>query len=247
MSEFAPSEIPHALADQPPDFGRAIACLRQAGVGQFDPVRLHYLEVLARRAQDQQGPVQRILEDKLAQALAALAARFEQAQGQARDRMARITPQYPQAADELRRLYLAGDFRGLERCTTTLKTSNRPTPLGDLARAMAQVAPDKAEGHGEGYGGSRPELKTMRYFRNTWSKLSVEKQVTQALGQAPKNAGPINSHMLVVRSLALMREISPDYLNRYISYVDTLLCLDQSDKKSKPLPKKPPVVKTAKR
>jgi hypothetical protein len=50
--------------------------------------------------------------------------------------------------------------------------------------------------------------------------------VAQALDQAPKNAGPINSHMLVLRSLALMRDIAPDYLNRFMSYVDTLLCLD---------------------
>ena len=71
----------------------------------------------------------------------------------------------------------------------------------------------------------------MRQFRNTWSKLSANKQVTQALDRAPRNAGPINSHMLVLRSLALMRELSPDYLNRFVSYVDTLLCLDQGDKK----------------
>jgi hypothetical protein len=35
------------------------------------------------------------------------------------------------------------------------------------------------------------------------------------------NAGPINSHMLVLRSLAMMQAISPDYLSRMISYVDT--------------------------
>jgi hypothetical protein len=34
--------------------------------------------------------------------------------------------------------------------------------------------------------------------------------------------------MLVLRSLALMREASPDYLNRFISYADTLLCLEQA-------------------
>ena len=27
-----------------------------------------------------------------------------------------------------------------------------------------------------------------------------------------------------------MRDISPDYLSRFTSYVDTLLCLDQCDK-----------------
>ena len=73
----------------------------------------------------------------------------------------------------------------------------------------------------------RPELKAVRQFRNTWAKLSADQQLNRALDQAPKNAGPINSHMLVLRSLALMRDISPDYLNRFMSYADALLCLDQ--------------------
>jgi hypothetical protein len=82
--------------------------------------------------------------------------------------------------------------------------------------------------------GARAELKSMRYFRNTWSRLSVDRQVTQAIEQGPENAGPLNSHLLVLRSLALMRDISPDYLNRFVSYVDTLLWLDQADRKNRP-------------
>jgi hypothetical protein len=58
----------------------------------------------------------------------------------------------------------------------------------------------------------------------------VQKQVTQAMAQAPQNAGPINSHMLVLRSLGLMRDISPDYLNRFMAHVDTLLCLEEAGK-----------------
>lgn len=227
--------------------GGAITALRLAGAGQFDPVGLHYLEVLAQRTQAQPGRVQRILEDKLAQALAAFGERFARAQDDARDTIARTVPQYPHAADDLQRLFAIGDFKRLQQYIATLKTSSSGASLGALTRYMAQHAPDHGSASVAVSVGSHSELKTMRYFRNTWSKLSVEKQVTQALGQAPKNAGPINSHMLVVRSLALMREISPDYLNRYMSYVDTLLCLDQGDKKSKPVPKKSPVVKTAKK
>jgi len=229
------------------DRSAVTASLRLAGAGQFDPVGLHYLDVLARRTQAQQGMVQRILEDKLTQALAAFGERFARAQDDARDTIARTVPQYPHAADALQRLFASGDFKGMQQYIATLKTNGPGASLGALTRYMAQHSPDHGNASVAVNVGSHSELKTMRYFRNTWSKLSVEKQVTQALGQAPKNAGPINSHMLVVRSLALMREISPDYLNRYMSYVDTLLCLDQGDKKSKPVPKKPPVVKAAKR
>jgi hypothetical protein len=84
-------------------------------------------------------------------------------------------------------------------------------------------------------------------FRNTWSKLSADKQLNKALDQAPKNAGPINSHMLVLRSLALMREISPDYLNRFISYADTLVCLEQAEKAKYAMPKNAAQAQSAKK
>ncbi len=72
----------------------------------------------------------------------------------------------------------------------------------------------------------------MRQFRQQLGKISVQKQVNQAIAQAPQNAGPINSHMLVLRSLSLMRDISPDYLSRFMGYVDTLLSLEDVGKAS---------------
>lgn len=196
------------------DHSAVIDALRRAGAGQFDPVHLHYLEALARRAKPQRSSVQCILDAKLTHALAVFKERMEYAQG---DVKAIVTP------------------------------SEHRTPLRELARYIAQQTPESMEVRmGEGVGG-RSELKAIRQFRSTWSKLSVDKQVAQALDQAPKNAGPINSHMLVLRSLALMRDISPDYLNRFMSYVDTLLCLDQGDCKNKPTPKKPAPVKMAKK
>ena len=112
------------------------------------------------------------------------------------------------------------------------------TALGLLVQSMAQHTPDTDTAHWAPASASRAELKSVRQFRNTWSKLSAQKHVSQALGQAPKNAGPINSHMLVLRSLELMRDISPDYLNRFMSYTDTLLCLDQADLSTKAAPAK---------
>ncbi len=123
------------------------------------------------------------------------------------------------------------------QATTAVAVEQR-TALGQLVQSMAQHTPETEFVHRDPANIPRTELKTVRQFRNTWSKLSAQKQVLQALGQAPKNAGPINSHMLVLRSLELMRDISPDYLNRFMSYADTLLCLDQSDLSAKPATKK---------
>lgn len=192
------------------EFGEVIAALRQAGADKFDPVQMHYLEVMARRVSTHQGSVRRMLDSKLTQALELFGERFARGQKEA----AAVT-------DRL----------------TTVKTGTQPTLLADLVRYIEQHSLPNVEQGFEGNVDCRPELKATRYFRNTWSKLSVQKQVTQALEQAPKNAGPINAHMLVLRSLVLMREISPDYLNRFTSYSDTLLCLDQGVKEKRAIAK----------
>lgn len=241
MNDSVHREIADAPPDASPDFNALIASLRTAGAGRFDPVRLRYIEVLAKRATAHQGSVKRMLDARLAQALAALKERFDLAQCDAREALARSVRQYPHAANDLQRLFAAGDFNGLRRMIATLKTREQCASLGALVRQLEQHSPEDAGARLEENTGSRSELKTLRNFRNTWSKLSVGKQVAQALEQAPKNAGPINSHMLVVRSLALMRDISPDYLNRFMSYADTLLCLDQGEKEKPGNPKKPQV------
>ena len=244
-------QIPQIQPDRPldssPDFNALIASLRAAGANRFDPVRLHYIEALAKRAITHQGSVKRMLDAKLVQALAAYKERFDLAQCDARQTVTRSVQQYPHLASDLQRLFDAGDFKGLERFIATLKASEQCASLGALVRQLEQHSPGNTDARLEGNAGSRSELKTIRKFRNTWAKLSVDKQVAQALEQAPKNAGPINSHMLVLRSLALMRDISPDYLNRFMSYADTLLCLDQCEKEKVGHPKKHQVARAAKK
>jgi hypothetical protein len=235
-----------ADAPQAPDFDALIASLRTAGADRFDPVRLHYIEVLAQRASTHHGSVKRMLDAKLVQALTALKERFEQARADASEAVIQSVQQYPHAADDLRRLFAAGDFKELRRLIDTLKAREQNASLSALVRQLEQHSPENADARAAKNIGACSELKTIRNFRNTWAKLSVGRQVPQALEQAPKNAGPINSHMLVLRSLALMRDISPDYLNRFMSYADTLLCLDQGEKE-KPVASKKRSVTTAKK
>lgn len=247
MNEPAHSEIADALPDISPDFNALLAILRTAGADQFDPVRLHYIDVLAKRATAHQGSVKRMLDARLAQALAEFKERFDLAQRDAKESVARAAQEYPHAANDLHRLFATGDFKGLRRMAARLKSREQCISLGALVRQLEQHSSESTGARLDNTAGPRSELKTIRNFRNTWSKLSVDKQVAQALEQAPKNAGPINSHMLVLRSLALMRDISPDYLNRFMSYADTLLCLDQCEKEQPGKPKKPPVAKAAKK
>jgi hypothetical protein len=71
------------------------------------------------------------------------------------------------------------------------------------------------------------ELKAPSCFRDTWSKLRVDQQFHQALADEPENAGPLNSHFLVLRALRLMRDISPAYLKHFMDYADALLWLSR--------------------
>jgi hypothetical protein len=114
------------------------------------------------------------------------------------------------------------------------------SPLAALLADMAQHAPTTAIAPSAlpvKASAWRAESPKVQQFKKQLGKISVQKQVKQAIALAPQNAGPINSHMLVLRSLGLMRDASPDYLNRFITYVDTLLCLEEAGKASVP-PKK---------
>ena len=104
-------------------------------------------------------------------------------------------------------------------------TPARPSPLAKLLQDIAQHSPNNPPAKPANW---RAESPRIQQFRQQLGKIRVQKQVSQAIAQAPQNAGPINSHMLVLRSLGLMRDISPDYLNRFMVYIDTLLCLDEA-------------------
>ena len=73
-----------------------------------------------------------------------------------------------------------------------------------------------------------PELRSIACFHETWSRLSAEQQLAETLACAPENAGPLNSQHLVLRSLQLMRDIAPEYLQGFMSYVDTLIWLEHA-------------------
>jgi len=215
------------------DPGLLIEALRGRGAGRFDPVRLRYIEALARRAADHQGGARAILEDRLARRLAEAGERLDQAREQIRETIARAVERFPQAADELEQLCTAGDFSALRRLVARLEDQAQGAALADLLAHIGERPQPSAEPALAARAGEdaepRGELKSLSYFRSTWSKLGVEQQLAQALAQAPENAGPLNSHLLVLRSLKRMNDLAPDYLKRYMTYVDALLWLEQTD------------------
>ncbi|ADG18419.1 conserved hypothetical protein [Paraburkholderia atlantica] len=95
-----------------------------------------------------------------------------------------------------------------------------------LAALIEQLARHHARADAP-HAAAYPELPAVDYFRQVWSKVRTEKQLRQSLAQVPGNAGPLNSSSLVHRALSLMRELSPEYLKQFLSYVDTLSWLEQ--------------------
>jgi hypothetical protein len=234
MSESGqPGKTAASPMDRGIDPDGMIHSLRAQGANGFDPVRFRFIEALARRAAAHQGNARSIIDGKLGEALTEYRERFAQAQDGANGIVARTAEQFPEAADDLRQLCSAGDFRGLHCLVARLQSNGYRSPLADLVASVTPRSPEDGDGgSADDVGpnaGAHAELKSLRYFRSSWSKLRVDQQLSQALAQAPKNAGPLNSHLLVLQSIKLMREISPEYLNRFVSYADTLLWLDQAD------------------
>jgi hypothetical protein len=75
---------------------------------------------------------------------------------------------------------------------------------------------------------AEPAAASLPYFRRTWSKLNADQRLAQSRSSLPQNAGPLNSQHVVHRSLALMRELSPAYFERFIAYADALLWIEQT-------------------
>jgi len=177
------------------DAAATLAAWRAQGLHQAHPVRFRFLEALARRASDHQGPTRQLLDQRLAKLLSEFEQRLQQPPA----------PPEPPAPRLTRPL------------ATLLQPLAATAPAAPAVAARALESPPPP-----------PELKTLRYFRSTWTRLSAEQRLSQTFAKVPDNAGPLNSQHLVHRSLLLMRDVSPEYLSRFMAYVDTLLWLDQA-------------------
>ena len=199
------------MAERPADAefepNARLAALRESGANRSAPVRLAYLEALARRAAEQPEPIRQLLTAKIVREADDLAARNS-------------LPAAVQAepADTPAKSPLADLLAYIGEHAVAAPRASQPTTA---ARPVRSATPETRTTQA-------PELKSVAYFRNTWSKLSIEQQLTQTLAQAPENAGPMNSQHLVLRSLKLMRDHAPNYLEGFMSYVDTLIWLEQA-------------------
>ncbi|RDK02725.1 DUF2894 domain-containing protein [Paraburkholderia lacunae] len=180
---------------------------REHGADRLDPIRFHFIEALDRRAAGHSGEARRILDDKLSKLLAAYAGDLERAGPKPGEPCGVPSPGVPSPGEPAR-----GALAGL------IDHIAGHAPMDGGGPAAANAAPRRP---------AYPELEVLDYFRDIWSGLSTQRQLRQSLEQVPGNAGPLNSSSLVHRSLSLMRELSPGYLQQFLSYVDALSWMEQ--------------------
>ncbi|MDP2006086.1 MAG: DUF2894 domain-containing protein [Rubrivivax sp.] len=208
------------------DSGVAIAALRARGAQRADPVRFRYLEALARRAALHGGAARRLLDQRLAQALADCGARHDAARAAADADLAGLLLQFPRAADTLQRHHAEGDFRALRALAARLEAQAQAGPLAGLLRQLDP--PAGAQAAAQAPAGAPAELRTLTQFRRTWTQLGIGRQLSRSLAKVPENPGPLNSQLLALRALQLMQDTSPAYLEAFMSQVEALLWLEDA-------------------
>lgn len=104
---------------------------------------------------------------------------------------------------------------------------NQASLLQQLNRYAAMQTQAALDATPSGEDARRSDMKSVRRFSETWSKLATQQRLSRALAKAPQAAGPLNSHNLMLRALSLMQRLSPDYVRRFLHQADALLWLDQ--------------------
>lgn len=227
---------------------------RKQGDDQANPLAFHYMSALRNRLHAHQGPARQMLESKLSGLIAAYAERLQQRPPPAVNAAPATAPAIP-ARGMLAELAdtLANHAKQRTSATAPLATGDAATGAASAhggssqGEPMARLSSASAPHGGAPLDGASidnatagaahvaeapassplPELDALGELRRLWSSVRSDSQVKRCLQNSPTNAGPLNSSSLVHRSLNLMREVSPGYLQQFLSYVDVLAGLEQ--------------------
>lgn len=188
------------MRDSQIDARSVLEAWREQGADRMSRVRFHRLDALERRAAGHDGEVRRLLDARLAELIAAYAVDLQTAASSLAARAEDVAVD-TSASDAMRGLIGYIDAQAALRAE---RVTDEATPRA-----------------------AYPELAALDDFRKLWSAVRVENQTRVSLEQVPTDAGPLNSGALVHRSLTLMRELSPGYLQHFMAYVDALTWLER--------------------
>jgi len=212
MAETTPADgvAPGPVSAPAPCAPDALAPARDAQAR--DPVRFRLAEALARRAAAHAGAARHVIDERVAAIVRSLSALPEGG--------APARPAAPAAG------------RGALAALVAHAAQHRAAAPGGAAGTAAACSPSpaaRALTSPPSVTGTAADATTVQFFKRTWSRLSADQRLAQSRASLPDNAGPLNSQHLVHRSLVLMRELSPEYLEHFVGYIDALQWLEQAN------------------
>ena len=230
--------------------------LANKGASKFEPALFKYIESMSHKASTLDSQVKALVENKALNALSVYMARFSQAEIQARNCVENILITHPELMEELNEYLQQGNFKAIEyydaaiarsakpsainqllerlnQSSLPVKTSSVSTTLSERLQQQESTINDNFETSPTTPVQNQSELTSIEQFKRSLDQLNTEKFINHVVNEVPENPGPLNAHMLVIKALSSMQDISPDYLRRLVDYLDSLFWLDKAGKNLK--------------
>lgn len=238
------------------DCAAQIALILERGDNRFDESRFKYISAIYDRGVKQRSSVSVLLLSKVQKLLTGYQSDLTLAEENSMALARRIKMSFPESSDEVDLLEGNYSSKALFKLEERLTRASGVGVLTTLTKLLLQegefddrqLRPSLIErlqsqedevvkifsANETCMRAKKRELKTTRLFRESQEKLNSEKLVRQAIKEGPENPGPINPHMLAIRSLSTMQTLSPQYLKRFLAYIDTVFWLEQASEQLKP-------------
>ena len=200
INELSPQDV----QQQPELLDMLLVQLSEYGLDQRYPTRFFYIQSLLEKAKDKPEPLKTSLTQKAISAV---------------NELQRLTPKHSDTKEEKPTKALFAEL------IKTLNEKNLQVeqPFSDsfedtLRLQERDLFNQKID--------SSPQT-AMDIYKETVAELNTEKFMEQVFNETPKGEpGPLNAHMLVIKTLSAMQQISPSYLRRIVTQIDTMFYLN---------------------
>ena len=173
---------------------------RESGADRCDPPRFELIAALAQRAQHYAGSAREQLDARLSQLTAAYA------------QLVAVEVAGPAATTSVE---------------SPLQSLLQQLQADPLQYQLPLSTSDASAGESDsGEGTEAALMPALDEFQQLWSRIRIDSLLRQCLDSLPADAGPLNSSVLTYRAMALMQELSPEYLQHFIAYVDVLTWME---------------------
>lgn len=227
----------------------------------FNPARFALIKYICECANSSEHIENTYLVEKAQSSIEQYQADLDQAKERVGLLVSNIENRFPDYKERARQLFSQYKFKQLERLSDKLnkkaasaqtlqalaqlnnemRDNSESEPQVDLTQTLDQIlfvqeqkarflagAPElsSSEPSSDGF-----ELQSLKTVRESMKYFNIDKTIDHAIEHFPENAGPHNPHMLAITSLMNMRDLSPQYVRRFASYIGTVLWLEKNEVK----------------